>query len=85
MSVIGQVAWVAEVANHHIYDANYCIWMQHNCNFVKTTHFKLLCNSIITIAIIVATLAWGSRLRQGLAKVQAKSEAQESHFMLPKV
>jgi hypothetical protein len=30
----------------------------------------------------VATLALGSRLMQGLAKVQAKNEAQESHFML---
>jgi hypothetical protein len=34
---------------------------------------------------VVATLALGSRLRQGLAKVQAKSEVQESHFMLSKV
>jgi hypothetical protein len=31
----------------------------------------------------VTTLAFGSRPRQGLAKAQAKSEAQESHFMLP--
>jgi len=30
----------------------------------------------------VATLTLGSRPRQGLAKVWAKSEAQESHFML---
>ncbi len=33
----------------------------------------------------VTTLALGSRLKQGLTKVWAKSEAQESHFMLPKV
>jgi hypothetical protein len=32
---------------------------------------------------IVGTLTLGSQTRQGLAKVQAKSEAQESHFMLP--
>jgi hypothetical protein len=30
----------------------------------------------------VATLALGSRPKQKLAKVQAKSEARESHFML---
>jgi hypothetical protein len=30
----------------------------------------------------VTTLALGSRSRQGLAKVWAKSEAQDSHFML---
>jgi len=35
--------------------------------------------------IVVTTLALGSRPRQGLAKVRAKSEAQESHFMLPGV
>ncbi len=32
--------------------------------------------------ICVATLALGSRPRQGLARVQAKNEAWESHFML---
>ncbi len=31
----------------------------------------------------VTTLALGLRPRQGLAKAQAKYEAQESHFMLP--
>jgi hypothetical protein len=30
----------------------------------------------------VATLALGSRPKQGLVKVQAKNETQESHFML---
>jgi len=34
---------------------------------------------------IVATLALGSRPRQGLARLQAKKEAQESHIMLPGV
>jgi len=33
----------------------------------------------------VATLVLGSRPRQGVAKVQAKSETQESPFMLPGV
>jgi hypothetical protein len=33
----------------------------------------------------VATLALGSRPRQGLAKVRVKNEARESHFMLPGV
>jgi hypothetical protein len=33
----------------------------------------------------VTTLVLGSRLKQGLAKVRAKREAQESHFMLPGV
>jgi hypothetical protein len=33
----------------------------------------------------VATLALGSRPRQGLAKMWAKSGAQESHVMFPKV
>jgi hypothetical protein len=32
--------------------------------------------------ISVTALALGSRLRQGLARMQAKKEAQESHFML---
>jgi len=31
----------------------------------------------------VATLALGSRPRQGFARLWAKREAQESHFMLP--
>jgi len=35
--------------------------------------------------VIVATLTLGLRPRQGLAKVQAKYEAWESHFMLPGV
>jgi hypothetical protein len=32
----------------------------------------------------VVTLALGSQPRQGLSRVWANSEAQESHFMLPK-
>jgi len=44
--------------------------------YLKFPLLKLMC---------VATLALGLRLRQGLAKVQAKYEARESHFMLPGV
>jgi len=33
----------------------------------------------------VVTLTLGSQPRQRLAKVQAKNEAWESHFMLPRV
>jgi hypothetical protein len=33
--------------------------------------------------IIVTTLALGSQSRQGLARVRAKKESRESHFMLP--
>ncbi len=33
----------------------------------------------------VTTLALGSRPKQGLTKARAKREAQESHFMLPKM
>jgi len=35
--------------------------------------------------VCVATLALGLRPKQGLAKVRAKYEAWESHFMLPRV
>jgi len=37
------------------------------------------------ICQFVATLALGSRPKQGLTKVRAKCEARESHFMLPRV
>jgi hypothetical protein len=33
------------------------------------------------VKLSITTLALGSRPKQGLAKVQAKSEARESHFM----
>jgi hypothetical protein len=36
-------------------------------------------------ATVVAILALGSRPKQGLVKVRAKSEAQESQFMLSEV
>jgi hypothetical protein len=34
---------------------------------------------------IIAALVLGLQPKQGLAKVRAKSEAQESYFMLPEV
>jgi hypothetical protein len=39
----------------------------------------------MTKAEYVTTLALGSRPRQGLAKVRAKNEARESHFMFPRM
>jgi hypothetical protein len=42
-------------------------------------------NNHFRVSDCVATLALGSRLRQGLAKVRVKSEARESQFMLPGV
>ncbi len=38
--------------------------------------------SRVTVVFFVATLPLGSRPRQGLVKVRAKSQTQESHFML---
>jgi len=37
---------------------------------------------ITPLPIYVTTVTLGSRLKQGLVKVQAKSEARESHFMI---
>ncbi len=37
------------------------------------------------MTIVVATLAFGSQLRQGVVNVRAKKKAQESHFKLPGV
>jgi hypothetical protein len=45
----------------------------------------LLINLKKSLRYIIATLALGSRPRQGFAKVWAKSEARESHLMLPEV
>ncbi len=39
----------------------------------------------LRMTFLLVTLALGSQPRQGLAKVWTKSEAQETHFMLPKV
>jgi hypothetical protein len=46
---------------------------------VKT---KYATNGLMNLTFDVTTLALGSRLKQGLARVWAKREAQESHLML---
>jgi hypothetical protein len=47
---------------------------------------QLKMNIIFVICItFITTLTLGLQPRQGLAKVQAKYEARESHFMLPRV
>jgi hypothetical protein len=54
---------------------------------IMCTSCTNFCNQVLAFPFkqigIVVTLTLGSQPRQGLAKVQAKSEAQESHFMLP--
>jgi lipopolysaccharide export LptBFGC system permease protein LptF len=57
---------------------------QHNCTFAnsKWVIFIFYVGVLITITSVISTLALGSRLKQGLAKVWAKNEAQKSHFML---
>jgi hypothetical protein len=47
----------------------------------KLTHFQI----IMALDTYIITLALGSRLKQRLAKVRAKSEAQDSHFMFTRV
>ncbi len=62
------------------------IWIFINiwkCPRSKSFQFKLVI--VIISVIIVATLTLGLWPRQGLTKLWAKSEAQESHFMLPGV
>jgi hypothetical protein len=56
------------------------------CIFFEIMILKnyLVWPKIMAISII-ATLALGSQLKQGFAKVQAMSEAWESHFMLSNV
>jgi len=51
---------------------------------LQTLKFKwnLVDFGLINSSDNVATLALGSRTGQGIAKVRAESEAQESHFML---
>jgi hypothetical protein len=51
-----------------------------------TNFFNGYANATYTLIVLtsyVATLALGSRPRQGLVRVWTKSEARESHFMLP--
>jgi hypothetical protein len=51
---------------------------KNTINWAKTHTIKFL--EVVTKNVAILTL--GSRPKQGLAKVWAKSEAQESHFML---
>ncbi len=61
------------------------MWCIKNCQKIielkKLWPFKVkrVKNSKIQL---ITTLVLGSRLKQGLAKVRANSEARESHFML---
>jgi hypothetical protein len=67
------------------FDDSHCIYFASSNIF----SFILICPHIshlvclINHRLFVATLALGSWPRQGLAKVRAKYEARESHFMLP--
>jgi hypothetical protein len=49
-------------------------------HYWKNTFINIEGNGIVHV---IATLALGSQPKRGLAKVQAKNEAQESHFMIP--
>ncbi len=51
------------------------------CHWIIKTKLRPLCFQCVD-SLDVTILALGSRPMQGLAKVQAKSEAWESHFML---
>ncbi len=60
-----------------------CNGFQDNTNYViKKLNMGSTNIMGFKITQIVTNLAWGSRLRQGLTKVQAESETWESHFML---
>jgi hypothetical protein len=43
--------------------------------------FLSCANVVVFFTLVVVTLALGSQPKQGLTKVRAKNEAQESHFM----
>jgi hypothetical protein len=51
-------------------------------NFVLVLGFGFWVVNFLHFHVFVTTLVLGSQSRQGLAKVRAKSEAWESHFML---
>jgi hypothetical protein len=53
----------------------------YNLHMIKT-HFDFY---HFLVVFVVTTLALGLRPKQGLTKVRAKIEAQESHFILPGV
>jgi hypothetical protein len=63
-----------------IINSQYLFKRQMQQNNEKKFNFKIQNYDILFE--IVPTLTLVSRLKQGFAKVWAKSEAQESHFML---
>jgi len=66
----------------------YAIWLRvkvGNVNKFVLHKVKKILVYWCPIFHCVATLALGSRLRQGLARLRAKREARGSHLMLPKV
>ncbi len=63
----------------------YELELKYGANYTEAFTFKQLACYVQYEALDVITLTLGSRLRQRLAKVRAKREARESHFMLPGV
>jgi hypothetical protein len=62
------------------------MWLDQKLKLINCILVMLCINKLnFCYIIIVATLALGSWLKQGLANVWAKSEAHESHFMLVKM
>jgi len=57
-------------------------WMQNLIHKVYKERFKKYLYYHWIVKHVIATLTLGSRPRQGLARVWAKSEAWESYFML---
>jgi hypothetical protein len=60
-----------------------CGDFQKLCEKALINHWTTSLNHLEADGLTFTTLALGSRPRQGLAKVWAKNEAQESHSMLP--
>jgi hypothetical protein len=58
------------------------IWLSQNKLVISTTKFKFVMMKCSFMSSYVTTLVLGSRPRQGLAKMRAKSEAHELDFML---
>jgi hypothetical protein len=59
---------------------------KHEALWLSKKHkLYTLCTLILPNTFHVATLALGSRLKQGITKVCTKCESWESHFMLPRV
>jgi hypothetical protein len=61
---------------HQEKDFNFCLDTKSNKTFPGPIYLNI---------VVVATLTLGSQPRQGLARLQTKKEARESHRMLPGV